>query len=87
MMTRTIGIRWVANTGYEGAVIEPEKEDIRAHLRKMKEAGFVELEWEQKDPLRPLTVVSALFTVPTVRIVEFERLAGSYRHARVFRPL
>lgn len=86
-MSRTIGIRWVANYGYEGERIEPEQDDIRAHVRMLKEAGFVERVWQPKDPLRPLMLVSALFTVPVVRIIEFERLAGSYRHARVFRPL
>ena len=79
------GVRIVTNHGPISRVI-PDPRDTKAHLERLISDGFPIVAVLDADPLRPETVIECVFQVPAGGMVDFERLAGSYRHARIFRP-
>ena len=81
----TIGVRIVRNHGAMG-LIPPDDHRTNLHFRLLESHGYTRCSPPRKDPLRPLAVLEVLFRIPVGRVVAFEKLAGSYKHARIYRP-
>lgn len=81
----TAGVRIVSNPGASGMVPPAHREAI-SHFEKLISAGYTCVATLGMDPLRPDTIMEWVFKVPIGGMMDFERLAGSYRHVRVFRP-
>lgn len=81
----TIGVRIVCNHG-ANELIPPDDHRTNLHFHLLESHGYTCCSPPWKDPLRPSAVLEVLFLIPVGRVVAFEKLAGSYKHARIFRP-
>lgn len=80
-----IHLRIVQNHGRDG-MISPALAESLAHAWMLVNHGFGYLDVMPDQDLRRDILAEIIYEVPVGRVIEFESLAGSFPHARIFRP-